>query len=332
MSTVFGIADVDRIVAFAKRFSIFPCRARIETITDNGRTRTYHPKSPLTHNGFHAATQEPTEIRAWWRQWPEALVGVPTGQASGLVVLDYDPDKATQATHEWMAEHTDLLCSSRAHKTARNGLHYLFASTDRYQTGTDLLLNGSPRKGIDLRANGGYVIWWPLHGGEVIGDSIAPVPAGLIDERRFDAERDLAPLPTGSPRAWRAERDRVAKPCHTWPRMAMSTGSESVWRYTMRQAAPNRVSCFGMTGASRRYPRWRRGSPLSLGELRRLSRSRPRTWHALRCCQRSGLSAPGGCAPSRGAAARGICPRAGTRCQIRQGLKKKTTHRRAQSK
>ena len=209
MSTVFGIADVDRIVTFAKRFPIFPCRARTETVTESGRTWTYHPKSPLTHNGFHAATQDANEIRSWWRQWPEALVGVPTGQATGLVVLDYDPDNATQATHEWMAEHTNLLCSSRAHKTARNGFHYLFTSADRYQTGTDLVLGGSPRKGIDLRANGGYVIWWPLHGGEVTGETFAPVPAGLIDERRFDPSRDLTPLPTIHPRKWRAERDRA---------------------------------------------------------------------------------------------------------------------------
>ena len=209
MGAVFGLADVERLVAFSRRYPIFPCRARPETVTEDGRSRTLNAKSPLTHNGFHAATQEAAQIRTWWRQWPEALVGVPTGQQTALVVLDYDPDKATQATHEWMAEHTDLLCSSRAHKTARNGLHYVFSSTDRYQTGTDLLLDGSPRKGIDLRANGGYVIWWPLHGGEVIGDNIAPVPAGLIDERRFDAERDLAPLPTALPRAWRAERDRV---------------------------------------------------------------------------------------------------------------------------
>ena len=194
MAAVFGVADLERLLSLAKRFPVFPCGPN---------------KRPLVQSGFHAATQDAGQIRAWWRQWPDALVGVPTGQKTGLVVVDYDPDKATQATHSWMAEHTDLLCSTRSHKTGRGGLHYVFKSADRYQTGVDLVLDGSPRKGIDLRANGGYVIWWPLHGGDVIGETIAPVPADLIDERRFQEKRDLAPLPESSPAEWRAERDRA---------------------------------------------------------------------------------------------------------------------------
>jgi Bifunctional DNA primase/polymerase, N-terminal/AAA domain/Primase C terminal 2 (PriCT-2) len=194
MAAVFGVAETDRIIAFAKRFPVFPCGA---------------DKRPLVQRGFHAATQESDQIRAWWRQWPDALVGVPTGQGTGLVVIDYDPDKATGATHAWIAEHADLLCSTRTHKTGRGGLHYLFSSKDRYQTGVDLVLDGSPRKGIDLRANGGYVIWWPFHTGDKPDGPFAPVPADLIDERRFSEKRDLAPLPATSSAEWRRERDRV---------------------------------------------------------------------------------------------------------------------------
>lgn len=194
MTAVLGVADVERIVAFAKRYPVFPCGG---------------DKRPLVKSGFHAATQDEKQIRAWWRQWPDALVGVPTGQGTQLVVVDYDPDKATQATHAWIADHTDLLCSTRSHKTGRGGIHYLFKSIDRYQTGVDLVLDGSPRKGIDLRANGGYVIWWPFHTGEKTQDTVAPVPADLIDERRFQDRRDLAPLPSAYPATWRTERDRV---------------------------------------------------------------------------------------------------------------------------
>ncbi len=194
MASVAGVAGIERILGLAKRYPVFPCGAN---------------KRPLVATGFHAATQDEQQIRAWWRQWPEALVGVPTGQGTQLVVVDYDPDKATQATHDWMAAHTDLLCSTRAHKTKRGGFHYLFKSTDRYQTGTDLVLDGSPRKGIDLRGNGGYIIWWPLHGGGVVEEPLAPVPAGLIDERKFNAQRDMAPLPTASPDTWAREREKV---------------------------------------------------------------------------------------------------------------------------
>lgn len=194
MGAAIGLVNVERLVAFARKFPIFPCSP---------------DKRPLVKTGFHAASQDEAQIRDWWRKWPDALVGVPTGQGTGLVVVDYDPDKATQATHSWMADHTDLLCSTRTHKTARGGLHYLFTSRDRYQTGVDLVLDGSPRKGIDLRANGGYVIWWPFHTGEKADTPMAPVPADLIDERRFNERRDLAPLPRTSPEEWRRECDRV---------------------------------------------------------------------------------------------------------------------------
>lgn len=194
MGALYGLTDLDRILALAKHFPVFPCNDK---------------KRPLVPGGFHAATKDPAQIRAWWREWPEALVGVPTGQTTGLVVIDYDPAKATSATHAWIAERTALLTSTRVHDTRSSGKHYLFRSTSRYQTGTDLILDGSPRRGIDLRANGGYVVWWPCHGGRVTGEELAALPAGLIDERLFRPERDMAPLPA-APELWHVEAPKVS--------------------------------------------------------------------------------------------------------------------------
>ena len=189
-----GIADIERVLEIAKRLPVFPAA---------------QDKRPMVPNGFHAATQDEAQIRSWWRKWPEALVAVPTGQTTSLVIIDFDPDKANSATRTWMAEHSELLLSTRSHKTPRGGFHYVYRSSERYQTGTDLVLGGSPRRGIDLRANGGYVIWWPAHIAQVSDSPVAPLPAGLIDERRFDAKRDMAPLPTATPAQWKAERTRA---------------------------------------------------------------------------------------------------------------------------
>lgn len=46
-------------------------------------------KAPLTPNGFKDATTEPEVIRAWWEQWPAALIGVVIPEH--LLVLDIDP-------------------------------------------------------------------------------------------------------------------------------------------------------------------------------------------------------------------------------------------------
>ena len=47
-------------------------------------------KAPLTAHGFKDATTEAGRIRAWGAEHPSANVGLCTGSASGLVVLDVD--------------------------------------------------------------------------------------------------------------------------------------------------------------------------------------------------------------------------------------------------
>src|SRR4051794_7866020 len=49
-------------------------------------------KKPLTEHGFKDATTSQAIISAWWMRWPDAMVGAPTGEVSGIVVLDVDQD------------------------------------------------------------------------------------------------------------------------------------------------------------------------------------------------------------------------------------------------
>ena len=190
-----GLADIERVLEIAQRLPVFPCRL---------------DKKPLVPDGFHAATQDEAQIRNWWRQWPDALVAVPTGQKTRLVVIDFDPDVATQSTHQWLADRSELLLATRSHKTPRGGLHYIFRTNDRFMTGTNLVLANSTRAGLDLRANGGYIIWWPAHLHQVSDNAVAPLPSGLIEERRFEPQRDMAPLPTATPETWRVDCHKAA--------------------------------------------------------------------------------------------------------------------------
>jgi hypothetical protein len=45
---------------------------------------------PLTKNGWKDASLNLDQISEWWTRWPRALIGVPTGKPSGIVVLDID--------------------------------------------------------------------------------------------------------------------------------------------------------------------------------------------------------------------------------------------------
>jgi hypothetical protein len=185
-----AVVPVERVLELAKRVPVFPCRRRDEA--DQGG-RTLRAKSPLTSNGFKAATQDEAQIRRWWSERPDALVGVPTGSVTRIVAVDYDHKSAGQAAQDWIAEHQDVLISTRVHQTGggSGGRHYLFSLPFgvKIRGGVSVTLGKVRRDGLDIRAEGGYIVWWPLHFGQQgpVGD-IQPLPAGLIDERRMDLE------------------------------------------------------------------------------------------------------------------------------------------------
>ena len=71
---------LEAAIRYAERaWRIFPCQWQ-----GDGRKR------PLTEHGLHDATTDTAIITAWWALWPEALIGMPTGEAVGCVVLDID--------------------------------------------------------------------------------------------------------------------------------------------------------------------------------------------------------------------------------------------------
>lgn len=210
--TIIAVPSVDAIVRFARSAPVFPCRLKDEEQIVDGRPITRKAKSPLTERGFLDASQEEGRIRSWWKRYPDALVGVPTGVRTGLIAIDYDPGKHTDATGEWIENNTEALMCARVHITGRSGRHYLYRipAGHHYHSGVDLELCGKKRPGIDLRANGGYVIWWPLHGLQVTNDIAPLLPAGLIEERA-SKHRGEAPAPraAASPEKWAKDRPLV---------------------------------------------------------------------------------------------------------------------------
>lgn len=185
-----AIVPVEKVLDLAKRYPVFPCRRRDEKDTTG---RVQKAKSPLTRNGFKDASQDEATIRRWWGNYPDALVGVPTGSRTNLAVLDFDARVADDQAQDWLSENQSILTSTRVHQTGggSGGRHYLFQTPAgvKIRGGASVTLGKVRRGGLDIRAEGGYVIWWPLHFGQSgpLAD-IATLPAGLIDERRMDLE------------------------------------------------------------------------------------------------------------------------------------------------
>jgi hypothetical protein len=132
-------------------------------------------KKPLTKHGFKDATTDESQIRRWWTRYPRALVAVPTGATSGLLVIDVDP-----AGIDFLLQCGDLLDGGRQHNT-RRGFHYLFRTPADVSTRCSA---GKFAEGVDVRGDGGYIIWWPATGLNAYGpeiDKLPLVPAWLLD-------------------------------------------------------------------------------------------------------------------------------------------------------
>jgi hypothetical protein len=148
--------------ALRLRLPVFPCNA---------------DKSPTTPNGFKNATADPDGIRQLWRDHPGPLIGVPTGEISGLFVLDIDSARHEEA-NDWLERHSPYLPETRRHQTKSGGLHFLFKHPGGLRNSQSKLAPG-----VDTRGEGGYIIWWPLCLGLCAGHNfrpIAPLPDWLL--------------------------------------------------------------------------------------------------------------------------------------------------------
>lgn len=105
--------------------------------------------------GFKDATRDRDQIIRWWTSWPTANVGIRTGQASGLAVLDVDTEAPADRCHPALAEveaERGLLPGTVMEHTGRGGLHLLYRWAAGLKIGSNVW-----GKGLDLRGEGGYI-------------------------------------------------------------------------------------------------------------------------------------------------------------------------------
>jgi Bifunctional DNA primase/polymerase, N-terminal len=128
-------------------------------------------KSPRTPHGHKDASCDARVIERWWDKWPDALIGTPTGLRFDVLDLDLQHAEA----HDWLA--SVELPATRTHHTRSGGRHLLFEPTQGLTNSV-----GKLARGVDIRAKGGYIIWWPCIGLEVEhSKELADIPAWIAE-------------------------------------------------------------------------------------------------------------------------------------------------------
>jgi len=149
---------------------VFPCKER--------------GKTPLTKNGYKAATTDHSQIQTWWENRPTANIGIATGEISRFVVLDIDAKNNGEETLKEFGPLPDTPVVFTG-----NGRHVWFTYPDHHVPSSA----GKIGAGLDIRGDGGYVIAPPsihkngkMYAWDIVHHpdkmALAPMPDWLVDK------------------------------------------------------------------------------------------------------------------------------------------------------
>ena len=136
------------------RWAVFP----IHEITDAGECSCGHEKCtspgkhPRTKNGHNDASTDPGRIRSMWSHCPNANIGVRTGSASGIDVLDIDSRSGGDQSFDDLVSANGEPPRTVAQTTGGGGRHLFFRCDEQMRARSGVV------PGVDIRAGGGYII------------------------------------------------------------------------------------------------------------------------------------------------------------------------------
>lgn len=161
-------AIVQHALSYARKgMPVFPCDKE---------------KRPLTRRGFYSASLDEEQIRAWFDAPDPPAIGIPTGETSGIWVLDVDMKngKDGAASLDKLTAQHGSLPDTTTSLTPTGGSHYVWRWQRQIRCSTDKL-----GIGLDVRGDGGYIVAPPSITGdgeyhwEASSNGIAPAPDWL---------------------------------------------------------------------------------------------------------------------------------------------------------
>jgi hypothetical protein len=153
---------------------------------DCGRKAGKHPCGVLVPNGLVQATCVPEQAQLWWARAPIANIGMLTGAKNAIDVLDIDDRHGGRESLKALEARHGPLPETVVQRTG-GGLHILLQHTPGLRNGIGHNLG----QGIDLKAEGGYIVvapsqhlsgrryeWDPDH--HLARIEVAPAPDWLL--------------------------------------------------------------------------------------------------------------------------------------------------------
>lgn len=215
------IGHVKAALSYARRgWRVFPLHGIVNGACTCGRPDCSSAgKHPLVRRGLYEATTNERVIKEWWRGWRSANIGVATGAESGIAVIDVDLPAALAS----LGKLIDLdIPRTLTGLTGGGGLHLMCSTSDAELGNSAGGLPGvdDDLPGIDLRANGGYIVAPPsMHrsGAQYTwldaDRAIAPAPRWLKQPERTYVAIDNVPGATfegdGTPYGLAVLRDEL---------------------------------------------------------------------------------------------------------------------------
>ena len=150
-------------------------------------------KVPRLKNWQKEATTDVDKLREWQKKYNDPDFAMPTGQISGLWVLDIDTKKGKKGLEFFNEKLKALEGTTTTQVTPSGGFHLFFKYTSKIRNATDIF---GPDSGVDVRGDGGYVVLCPSDGYQLA--SHPKFPSGAIEAPDWVMDM-VTPEPTIEP-------------------------------------------------------------------------------------------------------------------------------------
>ncbi len=156
-----------------------------------------HPRSkhPMFESWPEIATTDEAQVERWWKQTPDANVGIATGRKSRVFAMDIDPRHAGDITFDLLVAKQGKFAETLQQITGTGGWHLFF----RYPN-IEVRNKVGVFQGIDIRGEGGFVVAPP---------SVHPDTGKRYE---WDGLAELERQPIADAPLWLLEALQVTKP------------------------------------------------------------------------------------------------------------------------